>query len=187
MRSVDAYSELECLVLGLIALGANSGYAMRKAMQKMRGNRWSVESGSIYRALHRLEKDELVYEAARVGIPNRQRIEYALTPTGSIVLQSWLERTPPMEEFEQICDPIRTRAYFLELLEPNMRNQIVKTWISESKRFIEGLRSESTEITPSDSMESFSVRSLLMQSEARHDWLRKLFESVRGRRDGSKN
>src|SRR5512138_2375773 len=100
MRSADSYSELECLILGFIARGVNAGYSMRKALHAMHGNTWSVESGSIYRALRRLEADGLVKIESRVGSPSRQRIEYRLAPTGNMVLQSWLERTPDADEFE---------------------------------------------------------------------------------------
>jgi DNA-binding PadR family transcriptional regulator len=178
-RSVDSYSELECLILGLIALGATSGYAMRKAMQGMRGNRWSVESGSIYRALRRLEMDGMVEVSGRVGVPNRQRIEYRLTPVGTVVLQTWLERTPESEEFQHIADPIRTRSYFLDLLEPSLQLQTVRTWIAENKKVLEDLKAESVLHQDVHDMPAFALRSLLWQAEARHDWLKKIQEHLK--------
>jgi DNA-binding PadR family transcriptional regulator len=179
MRSVDSYSELECLILGLIALGATSGYAMRKSMQGMRGNRWSVESGSIYRALRRLEEDGMVEISGRVGIPNRQRIEYRLSLTGQMVLQSWIERTPEVEEFEHISDPIRTRSYFLDLADPVARLQIVKSWIAENKKVLEALRVECDGQKDACDMPAFALRSLLWQAQARQDWLKKIQDHLK--------
>ena len=179
MRSVESYSELECLILGFIALGATSGYAMRKALQGMKGNRWSVESGSIYRALRRLELDGMVEVTGRVGIPNRQRIEYRLSSVGQVVLQSWLERTPEEEEFRHINDPIRTRSYFLELLEPSLRLQTVRTWIVENKKVLEVLKAESVLHQDVHDMPAYALRSLLWQAEARHDWLRKIQDHLK--------
>src|SRR5579875_2806828 len=107
------YSELEFLILAMVGNGTNSGYAMRKQMNSWRGGRWSSESGSVYRVLRRLEKDGLVREARRVGVPNRERTEYELTDNGGTVLQSWLTFTPDRAEFSYLVDPIRTRAYFI--------------------------------------------------------------------------
>ena len=178
-RSYDQYSELECLVLGMIALGATSGYAMRKSMQRMRGNRWSAGSGSIYRALRRLETGDLVKETGRVGIPNRQRIEYGLTSGGQVVLKSWLGKLPTDEEFLMISDPIRTRSYFLKFLEPQGRTQIVKGWLAENRRLAEMLRQESAGMDCSPCLEALALRSLLLQVEARQDWLKKLNDGLR--------
>jgi len=44
MASAGPYSELEYLILAMVGEGVNSGYAMRKEMNRMRGGRWSAES-----------------------------------------------------------------------------------------------------------------------------------------------
>lgn len=154
-------------------------------MLKMRGNRWSVESGSIYRALHRLQRDRLVQETGRNGIPNRQRIEYGLTPSGELVLQSWLERAPDIEELEEITDPIRTRSYFLSLMSPSRRLHVLKSWSTENKHFVEALREEVRALEEAKDPTVIPLRSLLMQCEARHDWLRKVAEVTRAEMAGS--
>ena len=59
MGTSGPYSELEYLILAMVGEGVNSGYAMRKRMNRMRGGRWSAESGSVYRVLRRLERDGL--------------------------------------------------------------------------------------------------------------------------------
>jgi DNA-binding PadR family transcriptional regulator len=130
----------------------------------MRGNRWSVESGSIYRALRRLEGDGLVEVAGRVGIPNRQRIEYRLTQPGQLVMRSWIERIPEDDEFRLVSDPIRTRSYFLDLLEPGAKLQIVRTWMAENKKVIEALRGESEQHMNATDMPAFALRSLIRAS-----------------------
>ena len=57
MPAAGPYSELEYLILAMVGEGVNSGYAMRKEMNRMRGGRWSAESGSVYRVRRRLEAD----------------------------------------------------------------------------------------------------------------------------------
>src|SRR5690348_498318 len=94
MATAGPYSELEYLILAMVGEGINSGYAMRKEMNRMRGGRWSAESGSVYRVLRRLEADSLVIEARRVGVPNRERTEYELSDKGQGLLNSWLTFPP---------------------------------------------------------------------------------------------
>src|SRR3954451_24299675 len=112
MANAGPYSELEYLILAMVGENINSGYAMRKEMNRMRGGRWSAERGSVYRGLRRLEKDGLLREALRVGVQNRERTEYAVTPQGEALLHSWLIFPPERSEFAFLVDPIRTRSYF---------------------------------------------------------------------------
>src|SRR5215475_544144 len=113
MASSGLYSELEYLILAMVGESINSGYAMRKEMNRMRGGRWSAESGSVYRVLRRLQQDGLLNEARKVGVPNRERTEYELTRAGEALLNSWLTFPPDRSELGFLVDPIRTRAYFL--------------------------------------------------------------------------
>src|SRR6476661_688782 len=140
MASAGPYSELEYLILAMVGEGVNSGYAMRKEMNRMRGGRWSAESGSVYRVLRRLETDGLVNEARRVGVPNRERTEYELTPAGVALLNSWLTFPPDRTELAFLVDPLRTRCYFLFRLKPAEQIRVVKSWLQESKIFIQDLQ-----------------------------------------------
>jgi DNA-binding PadR family transcriptional regulator len=65
MATGTLYSELEYLVLGMVGMGINSGYAIRKQMVEFRGGRWSAESGSVYRVLRRLLQDGPSWNFAR--------------------------------------------------------------------------------------------------------------------------
>ncbi len=174
MNHEGLYSELEYLILAMVGEGINSGYAMRKEMNRMRGGRWSAESGSVYRVLRRLESDGLLHEARRVGVPNRERTEYELTAAGQALTNSWLTQPPLRGELAFLVDPLRTRSYFLGRLRPTDRVKVVKTWIQESKQFLSELeRDIDTSKTP-DPMRNLAYENLLYLAEARHEWLRRL-------------
>lgn len=173
------YSELEFLILAMVGDGVSSGYGMRKQMTRMRGGRWSSESGSVYRVLRRLEKDGLVHEARRVGVPNRERTEYELTEHGSAVLTSWLSFPPDRQEFGYLVDPIRTRAYFLTRLKPAEQARVVKTWLAESKTFIAELERDFEERHDPNTLAGVAYSNLLFLAQARHDWLKKVLATVR--------
>ena len=172
------YSELEYLILAMVGDGTSSGYAMRKQMTRMRGSRWSSESGSVYRVLRRLEKDGLLVEARRVGVPNRERTEYEITERGESVLHTWLSFTPDRAEFGYLVDPIRTRAYFLGRLKPTEQVRVVKAWIAEGKGFLAEIEKDAATVgmTP---LGKAAYANLLHLAEARQEWLKKLLATIR--------
>lgn len=180
MGSSGPYSELEYLILAMVGDGINSGYGMRKEMNRMRGGRWSAESGSVYRVLRRLEQDGLVHEARKVGVPNRERTEYELTPQGEALLQSWLTFPPDRGEMAFLVDPIRTRAYFLGRLKPVEQARVVKGWLMESKQFVQDLERDLNAVsTVEDPVRHLAQHNMLFLAQARHEWLRKLLANVK--------
>lgn len=172
------YSELEFLILAFVADGVSSGYAMRKQMTRMRGGRWSSESGSVYRVLRRLERDGLVIEARRVGVPNRERTEYDLSDQGAMVLQNWLSFPPDRAEFGYLVDPLRTRAYFLKRLKPTEQIRVVKGWLAESKAFLAEIERDVFQ-TGRDPLAMAAYSNIHYLAEARHEWLKKLLSTIR--------
>src|SRR5688572_22461137 len=175
------YSELEYLILAMVGEGVNSGYAMRKNMNRMRGGRWSAESGSVYRVLRRLEQDSLVKEARKVGVPNRERTEYDLTPQGEALLQSWLTFPPDRNEFSFLVDPLRTRTFFLGRLKPAEQVRVVKTWMQENKQFVVELeRDILANKLMEEPMKLLALQNLLCLAQARQEWLRKVLQAIKG-------
>lgn len=179
MGTSGPYSELEYLILAMVGEGINSGYAMRKEMNRMRGGRWSAESGSVYRVLRRLQADSLLNEARRVGVPNRERTEYELTRTGEALLQSWLTFPPDRSEMAFLVDPLRTRCYFLHRLKPNERVRVVKTWLQESKQFIADLQRDLDAGATAEPIRNMGYQNLMYLAVARHEWLRRLLTQVK--------
>lgn len=179
MGTSGPYSELEYLIVAMVGEGINSGYAMRKEMNRMRGGRWSAESGSVYRVLRRLEQDGLLTEARRVGVPNRERTEYELTHTGEALLQSWLTFPPDRSELAFLVDPLRTRCYFLHRLKPAERVRVVKAWLQESKQFIADLERDLDSGSTAEPIRNMGYQNLLYLAEARHEWLRRLLGQVK--------
>ena len=179
MNHDGPYSELEYLILAMVGEGVNSGYAMRKEMNRMRGGRWSAESGSVYRVLRRLEQDGLLIEARRVGVPNRERTEYELTAAGQALTYSWLTLPPVRGEMAFLVDPLRTRSYFLGRLKPSDRVRVVKTWIQESKVFLADLQRDIESNRTPDPMRNLAYENLMYLAEARHEWLRRLLVTAK--------
>ena len=74
---------LDMLILRTLLLGAAHGHDIAKHIQRTTDDLLQVEHGSLYPALHRLERQGWVvsrWEAAKAR--NRQFKYYRLTPTG---------------------------------------------------------------------------------------------------------
>ena len=78
-------------LLGMLSLGAMSGYELRQTIESSIGNFWSESYGQIYPTLKRLENDGFiaVTEGERAGSK-----VYTLTESGQARLREWLGVMP---------------------------------------------------------------------------------------------
>lgn len=89
-------------VLGMLRLGAMSGYEIRRELSETIGTFWSESYGQIYPALRELSRKGYArrHAARRPGGPKRYL--YEITPKGREALRRWLEEpprsTPPRNE-----------------------------------------------------------------------------------------
>jgi DNA-binding PadR family transcriptional regulator len=86
------------VILGMIALGRQTGYDIKQLVDRSTRHFWAASYGQIYPELRRLEEQGLVRGQSdpRGG---RARTVYELTPAGAEALGAWLEPAPePMFE-----------------------------------------------------------------------------------------
>ena len=79
---------LDMLILQTLQWGAQHGYAISQAIRSGSGEVLQVETGSLYPALHRLEKQNWVKSEWRVSEHNQRAKYYQLTPSGKRQLES---------------------------------------------------------------------------------------------------
>jgi DNA-binding PadR family transcriptional regulator len=77
------------VILGMLALGARTGYDIKRAIDLSTRFFWGASYGQIYPELHRLEERGLV-QATPEPQGGRQRTAYALTAAGKSALRAWL-------------------------------------------------------------------------------------------------
>lgn len=80
-------------VLGLLGLGPNSGYGVRKELRDRVGPLWSESFGQIYPILRGLVNAGLAESIQEPGRNGRTRRDYDLTPAGREALRSWLSQS----------------------------------------------------------------------------------------------
>ena len=85
--AIDVKNHLELLVLTALKKGPGHGYAIIGAIRERSGGELELLEGSLYPALHRLERDGLLTSSwSEVG--GRKRRVYTLSSKGSATLDA---------------------------------------------------------------------------------------------------
>ena len=97
---------LDLLILQTLRWGPQHGYGISQAIRLNSGDVLEVETGSLYPALHRLEKKKLVASEWKVS-DNKQRVKiYRLTAAGKKQLSAERSRwSHLLEAMAGILDP----------------------------------------------------------------------------------
>ena len=73
---------LDMLILKAVSLGPLHGYGVLLRIQQISGNRLEIQQGSLYPALYRLERQELIDSEWGASDNNRKARFYTLTRKG---------------------------------------------------------------------------------------------------------
>jgi PadR family transcriptional regulator, regulatory protein AphA len=98
IREVDGRRELgppAYVVLGMVRLGARSGYEIKQAVELSIRFFWTISQAQIYPSLERLEDAGLI-EGRSEPRGKRPRRVYDITEAGEAALAEWLRRQEPM-------------------------------------------------------------------------------------------
>ena len=94
---MSALSSTAFAILGMLRLGAKTGYDVKRIVDDSTRFFWAASYGQIYPELRRLQKAGLV-EGTSSPTGGRKRTEYRLTAAGSAELVRWLEAPAGMPE-----------------------------------------------------------------------------------------
>jgi PadR family transcriptional regulator, regulatory protein PadR len=95
MKSQALKGHLDLLLLAVLADGATHGYGVIDELRNRSGEEFDLPEGTVYPALHRLEKAALL-ESEWSVVQGRRRRTYALTRKGRTALG---EQTKSWDEF----------------------------------------------------------------------------------------
>jgi len=125
-------------------------------------------AGSIYPLLKRLTE---------IGLLSLDRKHYSLTEQGREAMRDWLRPPFPEADFSTNLDVLRSRAYFLKLLEPAEIDQFVShceanlATLLETCQTIQGKYQEA-----GDPFSEMAMEGTILETEARIEWIRHLGE-----------
>ena len=104
---------LDYAILGLLKADSLSGYQIRKIFETTALGNFSSSPGTIYPALKRLEKFDLI-ERKKESTTNKARIH--LTSIGLDVLKEWLLKAPDITIIAKNVDELLLRFAFMDHL-----------------------------------------------------------------------
>jgi PadR family transcriptional regulator PadR len=87
MRAEALKGHLDGILLGVLEPGPGHGYAIIEALRVRSGGQVDLATGTVYPALHRLERAGLV-QASWSAAGGRRRRVYQLTPAGRRALDT---------------------------------------------------------------------------------------------------
>ncbi len=126
------------VVLGMIATGRRSGYAMSRTAKEATRHFWAMSDGQIYPQLKKLT-DEGYITGERESQGGRERIVYSLTDRGRKALEAWLTSTDrPVHEFR---DEGVLRLFFAEELSVDQLRAQIGVMVERHRRTHEHLSS----------------------------------------------
>jgi len=82
MAQATAQNTLDLLILKTLARGPNHGFGVTVHIQTVSSGLLRIEEGSLYPALHRLEREKIVSSEWKVSENGRRARYYKLTPAG---------------------------------------------------------------------------------------------------------
>jgi len=125
------------VVLGMIHIGAHSGYAIKRAIDLSARFFWTLSPIQIYPELKRLEKAELITGTDEPS-GGRPRRVYALTAKGRKALRDWLsdEEEPTLEW----RDAGLLKLFLADALDPADAVERLRAIRERSERLVEQFR-----------------------------------------------
>lgn len=112
-REIIKPTLLDHAILGLIQDRPLSGYGIRKLFEETALGNYSSSPGTIYPALKRLEKFDLVEKIAQ---NNTIKTRFQITKNGIIILQKWFLKPIEKIDVERKTDELLLRFAFMDTL-----------------------------------------------------------------------
>lgn len=172
-------TELENAVLGTVwRRGPCSAYVIKREFEAALSVSWSASAGSIYPLVKKLTSAGLLITHTE-GWGKGTKTLVQLSKAGGKALASWTASVPSWAA-QAGSDPIRTRAFFLDVLSSDAdRIRFVGDAERETKSAIADLERAVAAMPPEKPFfESVATEGAIFQLKARLKWLRRLRQMI---------
>jgi DNA-binding PadR family transcriptional regulator len=137
---VTTLSNTSAAVLGMIVLGARSGYDIRRATERSVRFFWALGPPQIYAELKRLEGDGLIAGRDEARGERARRV-FEATPAGEDALRAWVTDAGEVGALE-LRDPELLRLFFADAIDADQTTERVRAMRRRSERALELFGSE---------------------------------------------
>jgi len=119
------------VILGMIALGRQTGYDIKQFVDKSTRHFWAASYGQIYPELRRLEEQGFITgQSEPTG--GRARMVYELTEAGRTALEHWLE--PEADPTFEVRDEGMLKLFFSDMGTPEQRIRNIRAMREQHER-----------------------------------------------------
>ena len=129
-------------LLGVLAEGPRTGYALVKHLAQSIGYTWPASHSQVYPELAKLRKAGLIREGA--AAPRGGRV-YELTDAGLEEVRRWLRETEPSRT---VRDEAALRLFFLWLLEPEEAETYLRREAERARATLAELETIAAQVDP---------------------------------------
>jgi PadR family transcriptional regulator, regulatory protein AphA len=125
------------VVLGMLRLGARSGYEIKQAVELSIRYFWTISQAQIYPSLERLERAGLVHGRSDPQ-GRRPRRVFEITEAGQAALEGWLRRDEPMAL--ELRDVGLLKLFFADALDQDDAGRLLLAVKRRSEERVAALR-----------------------------------------------
>ena len=172
-------TELEQCVLGVIWRdGPMTAYQIAALFSSSLSPYWSGSAGAIYPVVARLRRRGLVKAAPRAW-NGKRRMLLSASERGREVLREWIAPPLPPEAGAPSYDPVRTRLFFIDVLPPDQRAEVIdeaERVVRERLADVQKQRRE--DLASGNTSEALGGLGAIYELQARLRWLRVVREQI---------
>jgi DNA-binding PadR family transcriptional regulator len=171
---------LRYVLLAVLSKQPNTGYGIGRLLRTELRHIWQARLQQIYSELARTESEGLL-RAQVTHMPNRPAKKvYSLTPAGSLALDDWLAKPPPVESSR---DDLMVRLYCLPRapLDVLIRRLEERRDLLEAKARELGRALESTSRDPAAIGYRLTLDAALVATQAQIVWCERAVSTLRER------
>ena len=178
LPSARPVSELEGVVLGLLAAGPSTAYGLRQFFLRSPSPYWSGSAGAIYPLVLRLKQRGLVISNA-VATGRRRAAAFRLTAAGRAALRSWLRTNADAAIVGVPFDPLRSRMRFLQVIGISEQRTLVVATLARAREHLAEIdRDAATKRESGDRAAYHVARGAQLMMRARVTWLEEILTEV---------
>lgn len=172
-------SELEGVCLGLVRKNEPcTAYRVRQELKAAPSSHWQASAGSVYPLLARLQDEGMVLTMADKA-DGRSRKLLRITRQGRAALRKWLLMGTGPELISSMTDPIRSRMFFLNVLNDARRAGYLNNLVTEMELYLRKTKDHLSTMSQEDDVYAYlGALGAIRLTESRLEWMREVRKAL---------